>query len=35
MGGREGFEGLGEGDGEGDGGMFGPGDLGDPQVKVG
>ena len=35
MGGREGLEGLGEGDGEGDGGMVGPGDLGDPQVKVG
>ena len=35
MGGREGLEGLGEGDGEGDGGMVGPGDLCDPQVKVG
>ena len=35
MGGREGLEGLGGGDGEGDGGMVGPGDLGDPQVKVG
>ena len=34
MGGREGLEGRGEGDGEGDGGMVGPGDLGDPQVKV-
>ena len=35
MGGREGLEGLGGGDGEGDGGMVGPGDLGDPQVKGG
>ena len=35
MGGREGLEGIGGGDGEGDGGMVGPGDLGDPQVKVG
>ena len=35
IGGREGLEGLGGGDGEGDGGMVGPGDLSDPQVKVG
>ena len=35
MGGREGLEGLGGGDGGGDGGTVGPGDLGDPQVKVG
>ena len=35
IGGREGLEGLGGGDGEGDGGMVEPGDLGDPQVKVG